>query len=199
MPEEVRRPGAGWLGGLVTDRLRLRRWSGADLEALAAMNADPVVMEHFPKVLTAAESLEMMMRIERAIERDGYGFWAVEVLDSGLVAGFVGLQWVTAPALAFAPTLEVGWRLDRRFWGRGIATEGALAAVAFAFAQLGVDEVVAYTAARNARSRRVMERLGMQRDACDDFLFPSLPADDPLAPHVLYRVGRAEWGGRGAS
>ena len=162
------------------------------------MNADPLVMEHFPKALTPAQSLEMMRHINRAIERDGYGFWAVEVLASGELAGFVGLQRVTDAALAFAPAIEVGWRLDRRFWGQGIASEGGAAAVRFAFTELGVGEVLAYTAARNERSRRVMRRLGMTRDEADDFLYPSLAPDDPIAPHVLYRIDRAAWESREA-
>jgi RimJ/RimL family protein N-acetyltransferase len=178
---------------LRTDRLLLRNWSDADAVPFAAMNADPLVMEHFPNALTPQESLEMMGRMQEAISRDGYGFWAVEVLESGLLAGFVGLQRVTNPALAFAPALEVGWRLDPGSWGRGIATEAATAASALAFTTLGVDEILAYTAARNERSRRVMERLGMVRDAGDDFLFPSLAADDPIAPHVVYRLGRERW------
>lgn len=185
--------------GLRTERLWLRSWAERDERPFAAMNADPQVMEHFPTPLTAAESLEMMRRMNSAIARNGYGFWAVELIESGELAGFVGLQDVTDPALAFAPAIEVGWRLDRRFWGRGIATEAGAASVAFAFSRLGADEVLAYTAARNERSRRVMERLGMHRDEADDFMYPSLAPDDPIAPHVVYRVRRAEWEGPAGS
>ena len=80
------------------------------------MNADPLVMEHFPKALDAQESAEMMEHLQHAIRRDGFGFWAVEVNEGGLLAGFVGLQRVTNAALAFAGAVEVGWRLDRAFW-----------------------------------------------------------------------------------
>lgn len=185
--------------GLHTERLWLRPWAVRDERPFAAMNADPQVMEHFPKPLTPAESLEMMRRFSRAIARNGYGFWAAELSVSGELAGFVGLQDVTDAALAFAPAIEVGWRLDRRFWGRGIATEGGRAAIGFAFTELGADEVLAYTAARNERSRRVMERLGMRREPADDFMYPGLAGDDPIAPHVLYRLSRASWGRREGS
>lgn len=178
---------------LRTDRLLLRNWTAVDAAPFAAMNADPLVMEHFPKALDAQESAEMMERLQHAIRRDGFGFWAVEVNGSGLLAGFVGLQRVTNAALAFAGAVEVGWRLDRAFWGRGIASEAARAASEFAFTTLGVDELIAYTAARNERSRRVMRSLGMVRDPVEDFMFPSLAADDPIAPHVLYRIGRESW------
>ena len=185
-------------GGLRTERLWLREWARGDERPFAAMNADPLVMEHFPSTLTAPQSLEMMRRLQRAIESDGYGFWAAEVLHGGELAGFIGLQQVTDAALPFAPAIEVGWRLDRRFWGRGFATEGGAAAIGFAFTELGVGEVLAYTAARNQRSRAVMRRLGMSREQAEDFLHPSIAQDDPLAPHVLYRIDRAAWE-RGAS
>ncbi len=126
---------------LRTDRLLLRNWTAADAAPFAAMNADPLVMEHFPKALDAQESAEMMEHLQHAIRRDGFGFWAVEVNESGLLAGFVGLQRVTNAALAFAGAVEVGWRLDRAFWGRGIASEAARAASEFAFTTLGVDEL----------------------------------------------------------
>ena len=107
--------------------------SSGDERPFAAMNADPQVMEHFPTHAHSAASLEMMRRMNSAIERDGYGFWAVELIESGELAGFVGLQDVTDPPSPFAPAIEVGWRLDRRFWGRGIATEAGAASVGFAF------------------------------------------------------------------
>ncbi len=93
----------------------------------------------------------------------------------------------------FAPAVEVGWRLGRAFWGRGLATEGALAVLSYAFRELRLAELVSYTTAANRRSRRVMERLGMRRDPAEDFLHPRLAGGHPLAPHVLYRIDRAAW------
>jgi RimJ/RimL family protein N-acetyltransferase len=95
----------------------------------------------------------------------------------------------------FMPAVEVGWRLAPRYWGQGYATEGARAALDYAFGSLGLDEVVAFTAEGNVRSRRVMERLGMHHDTADDFDHPRLPEDSPLRRHVLYRVSRVEFGG----
>jgi len=94
----------------------------------------------------------------------------------------------------FTPAVEVGWRLARGHWGRGYATEGARAALEYAFGVLGLQEVVSFTAGANERSRRVMERLGMSRDAADDFEHPLLPPG-PLRRHVLYRLARAPEGG----
>lgn len=173
---------------LSTERLLLRRWLDADLAPFAAMSADPEVMEHFPAVLSRDESAALVRRIERCFEERGYGLWAVQVRADDAFAGFVGLDPVLDERLAFAPAVELGWRLARPFWGRGIATEAARAAIAFAFDELALRELVSYTAVRNARSRRVMERLGMRRDPAEDFAHPGIAAGDPLAPHVLYRL-----------
>ena len=84
----------------------------------------------------------------------------------------------------------MGRRIARDAWGNGYATEGAHAAVVYAFDDLGLDEVVSFTSAINERSRRVIERLGMTHNPSDDFDHPSL-SDGPLRPHVLYRLRRS--------
>jgi len=177
---------------LRTERLLLRRWRAADLEPLAAINADPAVMEHFPRPLSTAESAALIERIERCFEENGYGLWAVEPPGEDAVIGFVGLAPVDID-VAFAPAVEVGWRLARSHWGRGLATEAAGAATAFGFRTLELPALVSYTAERNLRSRRVMERLGMRRDPAEDFAHPELPEGQPLAPHVLYRMDATRW------
>jgi RimJ/RimL family protein N-acetyltransferase len=150
------------------------------------MNADPAVMEYFPAPLSPAQSAAMIERIERCIDDRGYGLWAVEMPAHAAFLGFVGLAPVEIE-VAFAPAVELGWRLARPFWGRGIATEAALAAMRFGLEDLRLSGLVAYTAEGNLRSRAVMERLGMRRDPAEDFTHPGLPASHPLAAHVLYR------------
>ena len=146
-------------------------------------------MEHFPATLSRTEAALLLARLEGGFERDGYGFWAVELRDDGTLAGFVGLSPV-AEDMSFAPAVEVGWRLARDQWGRGIAYEAAEATLAHGFTVLGVDEIVAYTTVRNARSRRLMERLGMSHDPRADFDHPRIEPASPVARHVVYRIGR---------
>ena len=179
---------------LSTARLRLRRWRAADREPFAALNADPVVMEHFPATLTRGESDALADRIERDMADRGWGLWAAEVVEGDPAAfiGFIGLNPTNFdPPLVSA--IEVGWRLDRPFWGHGYATEGATAALTFAFSDLGLDEIVSMTSPANERSRRVMERLGMTRRAEDDFDHPRIPPGNPIRRHVLYRLNRSAW------
>jgi RimJ/RimL family protein N-acetyltransferase len=172
---------------LTTERLLLRPWREEDREPFAALNADPAVMEHFPSMLSRSQSDALAERIDSDLRRLGYGLWAVEVPGEASFIGFVGLQR-TDDDLPFDQTTEVGWRLARSHWGRGLATEAARAALAFAFGELALGEIVAFTYAGNLRSRRVMERLGMRHDRAGDFIHPELSAGHPLAPHVLYRI-----------
>lgn len=179
---------------LTTSRLRLRPWRDADLEPFFRLSNDPRVTEHLPACLNR-EECERFYR-QRVVEhfgRHGFGFWAVDVIDVADFIGFVGLA-VPGYETHFTPCVEIGWRLMAEHWGRGYATEAAQACLHFAFNTLQVDEVVSFTVPDNARSRRVMERLGMRRDPADDFEHPSLPAGHPLRLHVLYRIARATFG-----
>jgi RimJ/RimL family protein N-acetyltransferase len=146
-----------------TERLLLRRWQAGDHEALAAINADPEVMRYIGSghVLGRALSDELIVRFEREWRERGYGLWAVEEQAApGVLLGFCGL---TVPMFLpeVLPAVEVGWRLGRDAWGRGIATEAASAALAFGFAECGMREILAIVHPDNARSLRVAEKLGM--------------------------------------
>jgi len=174
---------------LSTDRLTLRHWSAADREPFAALNADPEVMRYFPATLARPESDALADRIEAALALDGWGLWALEERSSGRFVGFTGLDRPGFEA-HFTPAVEIGWRLARDVWGRGYATEAALAASAFAFDVLGLGELVSFTAEANARSRAVMRRIGMTHDSADSFDHPGLPPGHQLRRHVLYRLGR---------
>jgi len=178
-----------WPAELRTERLHLRRWRDADLAPFAALNADAEVMAHFPAPLSTVDSDALAGRIRSALAERGYGPWAVEIPGVTAFAGFIGLA---SPAYdtPFTPCVEVGWRLARAYWGRGYATEGARAALAFAFDQLGLDEVVSFTVPGNLPSRRVMEKLGMTRRPDEDFDHPRVPDGHPLKRHVLYRLRR---------
>jgi RimJ/RimL family protein N-acetyltransferase len=174
---------------LQTPRLLLRQWLPTDRPAFAALNADARVMEHFPSVLTRPESDALADLIERHFERHGFGLFALEVPGVVPFAGFVGLAVPNFKA-HFTPCVEIGWRLAAEHWGRGYATEAALAVLDVAFADLALHEVVSFTVPQNQRSRRVMERIGMTHNPADDFDHPAL--SEPLRRHVLYRLRSRE-------
>ncbi|GII58308.1 N-acetyltransferase [Planotetraspora thailandica] len=173
-----------------TERLVLRRWREADKDPFAALNADPAVMEHFPAVLSRAESDAMADRIAADIADRGFGLWAVEA--DGAFIGFTGLS-VPRFTAAFTPCVEIGWRLARHAWGHGYATEAATAALGDGFTRLGLTEVVSFTAVPNLRSQAVMRRLGMSHDPAEDFDHPAVAEGSPLRRHVLYRISAERW------
>ena len=174
---------------LKTERLLLRRWHEEDRLPFQRINADPRVMEFMPAPLSPEDSDALMLRAERHFERHGFGPFAVELPNELTFAGFIGLS-VPAFDAPFMPAVEVGWRLAFDCWGRGLATEGARAAVHYAFGELGLESVVSFTVPGNLRSRRVMEKIGMSHDPGDDFEHPLLPVGHPLRRHVLYRFNR---------
>ncbi|MGN6798631.1 MAG: GNAT family N-acetyltransferase [Gaiellaceae bacterium] len=166
-----------------TERLVLRQWREADKEPFAALNADPVVMEHFPSTMTREASDAFADSVTGRIAERGWGLWAVEA--DGEFIGFVGLNEPD-----FMPGVEIGWRLARDAWGHGYATEAALAVLEYARDELGLDEVISFTSTTNLRSQRVMERIGMTRDPHGDFDHPRV-ADPRIRRHVLYRLAFA--------
>ena len=175
-----------------TNRLQLRGWRDADRAPFAAMNADPVVMEHFPAPLDRAASDALVDRFLEHWAEHGFGIWAVERRDDAQFIGFAGMYRPSFEA-HFTPAVEVGWRLAREAWGHGYATEAGAAALRFGFEHARLDEIVSFTVPANERSWRVMERIGMHRDPAGDFDHPRIPPGHRLRRHVLYRLGREEW------
>jgi RimJ/RimL family protein N-acetyltransferase len=176
---------------LLTPRLRLRPWQADDHTPFAQLNADPEVMRFFPGTQSREQSEHSIALWSAELAERGWGHWAVERRADRAFLGFTGLN-VPRRALPFMPCVELGYRLARAHWGQGYATEAGRAALAFGFEQLGLDEVVSFTARLNHPSQAVMRRLGLV-DAHEDFEHPALPEGHPLRPHVLYRLSRARW------
>jgi RimJ/RimL family protein N-acetyltransferase len=146
-----------------TDRLLLRRWRVGDAAPFAALNADPAVMRFIGRghVLGRGLSDDLIARFEREWDERGFGLWAVTPRDDDrMLLGFCGL---TVPMFLpeVLPAVEIGWRFARAAWGHGYATEAARAALAFAFEEHGMREVIAIVDPENLRSLRVAEKLGM--------------------------------------
>lgn len=175
-----------------TPRLRLRQWRESDLAPFFALACDPQVMEFLLPLPTRAESDAAANRAKALVAQNGWGFWAVERKDTGEFIGFTGLN-VPMATLPFSPCVEIGWRLARASWGQGFATEAARGALQVGFEQLGLDEIVAFTAEGNVRSAAVMERLGMHEDVAGAFDHPAVPEGHVLRRHRLFRIGRAAW------
>jgi RimJ/RimL family protein N-acetyltransferase len=173
---------------LMTPRLLLRRWQPEDLDPFAALNADPEVMQHFPSTYDRAVTASMIAVWEAKIDRQGFGLWAVERSEDGVLLGMAGLNPVP-PGIIAGDGLEVGWRLARHAWGYGYATEAGRAAVDVA-RRIGVPSVWSFTSLGNHRSQAVMRRLGL--GFVRNFDHPNIPDGDPTRAHVLYMLDLAK-------
>lgn len=172
--------------GVRSGRIYLRQWRESDFAPFARLNADRRLMEFFPGTLTHDESEATARKMMSLIDQRGWGVWALEIPEVTGFAGFIGLN-VPEEDLPFHPCVEIAWRLAFDYWGKGYATEAAKVALRFGFVDLGLDEIVAFTAAANRRSQRVMQKLGMA-SAGTGFEHPALDPGHPLRLHVLYKI-----------
>jgi RimJ/RimL family protein N-acetyltransferase len=142
---------------LSTDRLLLRAFRDQDLDEYARICADPEVMRHLGdgKPLSRVDAWRQMAVILGHWQLLGYGMWAVEERQSGALIGRIGF-WQPEGW----PGFELGWTLGRPWWQKGFATEGARAALRFAFSMLGREHVISLIHPENRASIRVAERLG---------------------------------------
>jgi RimJ/RimL family protein N-acetyltransferase len=175
-----------------TERMILRRWRDADRAPYAGMMADPEVGYWLGGTLTEARSHAQIDQFATDRVGDEPGFLALERRGDGAFLGAACLRTVPA-GHPMSGAIEVGWRLARWAWGGGYATEAARALIAEGFDRLGVEEIVSFTAASNARSRAVMERLGFSRSPARDFDHPALNEEHPLRAHVVYVLSRSAW------
>ncbi|MDE1158334.1 MAG: GNAT family N-acetyltransferase [Neorhizobium sp.] len=179
---------------LETPRLIIRNWLHTDRDLFREINCDPKVMEFFAVKRSHAEADAFLMKLNDSIVESGIGFYCLELKTSAEPIGFCGLSRTSLPAVFADGTVEIGWRLATRFWGKGYATEASRALLDFAFDLKKMDAVVSFAVEKNGRSTAVMKRLGMHRLPHLDFDHPRVPDTHPhLKRHVVYAVTCDEW------
>jgi RimJ/RimL family protein N-acetyltransferase len=157
-------PVLGPLGDVETERLRLSRLQASDLDELARVFANPEVWRFpFGRGFDRQETERFLQTQLEVWATSGFGLWLATDRATDRAAGFVGLSVPTFMPTVL-PAIEVGWRLDPTFWGKGYALEGATAALDQAFGTLGLDSICSLPQTTNRRSIRVAERLGMKPD-----------------------------------
>lgn len=143
-----------------SDRLGFRTWQDDDLHHLRAMNSDPDVMRYFPSILTEAENMALLDKLEQRYIHDGYTYYAVEELGTREFIGFIGIAYQTFDS-PYTPCVDIGWRLLKKHWGKGFATEGAKRVLDYANTELRIKEIRAFAPAINLPSISVMKKIGM--------------------------------------
>ena len=168
-----------------SERLGFRNWLKSDLKAIAAINADPKVMEFFPKTLSTEESASFLKRFQDHYTKHGYTYFAVELLSTGELIGFIGLAFQEYEA-PFNPATDIGWRLKPSAWGQGYATEGAKRCLELAFSKWGLKEVISVCTVNNRSSEKVMQKLGMEKQG--GFKHPALKDYPHLEDCIWYKI-----------
>ncbi len=175
---------------LETERLVLRPWEERDREPLIAIQTDPEVRRFFPSVPTPEQAGEDFDAALDKARLNGFHYGSARLRTDDSFVGLLGIGVVpdlTREAIPSHPRVEIGWVFARLFWGQDLAPEGARAWLNYAWS-IELPEIVAFTAAINRPSQRVMEKIGMVRDPADDFMHPRIEEGHPLRPHVLYRI-----------
>lgn len=174
---------------LETKRLILRTFEENDLDWLMLIDQDPRVCEFFPAIGNRDATEKGIHRIMNHYRNHGFSLYAMELKSTGEMIGWCGLM-IPSFESHFTPAVEIGWRLGSQFWNNGYATEAAKAVLQYAFENLELNEIVSFTAVKNIRSRRVMEKIGLHHNPQDDFDHPKLDKSHPLCRHVLHRISK---------
>ena len=166
-----------------SNRLGFRSWLTSDVTLMSELNADPLVVEYFPKVLTPEETTAFVERMQNQFNEKGFCYFALDRLDTGEFIGFIGLSEQTFES-DFTPCIDIGWRLSIAHWNNGFATEGALRCLQYAFEVLKLEKVHSICPAVNVKSERIMQKLGMKK--MGEFKHPKLAGNEKLEQCVLY-------------
>jgi RimJ/RimL family protein N-acetyltransferase len=174
---------------LETPRLVLRHWEPADREAMRRINRDPRVMRFLSDPMGTpfddGQTDAFLETLRSHWDEHGYGLYAAAIMGPEECIGYVGLS-VPVFLPGVLPAVEIGWRLDSRFWNQGLATEGARACLPVAFGALGLERLVSIGHRDNIASLRVMAKIGMRPIA--EMVHPS--RGWPLA---VYELRRGDW------
>lgn len=196
LPTVTRKPAVPPISSL---RLQLEALGLRDLGALRELDADPAVREFIdggrPVLWEGYEERMLTWLGHLGALGPRFGFWAARLAGTGEFVGWFHLR----PNPSFGRRVELGYRLKRAAWGQGLAIEGSRALLAYGFGRLGLEAIMAQTLRRNARSRRVLEKLGMELEA--EFTYPQdlLPFwDEAERGAVRYVIARSAWLERGA-
>ncbi len=164
-------------------RLGFRNWKFEDIEKMYHINIDKDVMEFFPSIPSYKETEAFVLRMQNSYIKNGYCYFAVDILESNEFIGFIGLSLQTFES-EFTPCVDIGWRLKITAWGNGFATEGAKRCLKFGFDSLNLKNIYAIAPVLNLKSQHVMKKIGMR--IITTFLHPKIEAEHSLQKCVLY-------------
>jgi [ribosomal protein S5]-alanine N-acetyltransferase len=169
-----------------TERLLLRELLPADEEAFFAMDSDPEVHRYLGnKPLKSIEEARTVIQFVREqYVAYGIGRWAAIEKATGNFIGWSGLKFVTELENNHRNYYDIGYRLDKRYWGKGYATESAKAALEYAFVHMNVKEIIGSAHVDHIKSRKALEKCGLT--FIEKFEWRGIPCD-------WLKITKEEW------
>ncbi len=168
-----------------SSRLGFRTWLDDDFEQLSSLNTDPQVMEFFPFLPSAKETGEFIERMQNQFSKNGFCYFPVDHLETNKFIGFTGLSEQNFDS-DFTPCIDIGWRINKEYWGKGLATEGAVECLKYAKDYLDLDCIYSMASKINSRSIQVMKKIGMTY--IKEFEHPKLVKYPALRTCALYEI-----------
>ncbi|MDQ3110310.1 MAG: GNAT family N-acetyltransferase [Bacteroidota bacterium] len=168
-----------------SERLGFRNWNGTDVVKMTEINADAEVMQFFPRILSPEETATFIERMKNQFAEKGFCYFAVDKLENEELIGCIGISEQTYES-DFTPCIDIGWRLAKKEWNKGYATEGAKRCLRFAFEEMNLPVIKSVAPALNKRSEQVMKKIGMKK--LKNFYHPLLEGNERLRECVLYEI-----------
>ena len=168
-----------------SSRLGFRTWVDADIEQMALLNSDKEVMEFFPFLPSRSQTVDFIRRMQHQFSEEGFCYYPIDDLETNSFIGFIGLSMQHFES-DFTPCIDIGWRINKNYWGKGLATEGALACINYAKNNLELKRVFSMASKTNTKSIKVMEKIGMSY--IKEFDHPKLTDSIALKSCVLFAI-----------
>lgn len=168
-----------------TERFVLRDIEDFDVEGIFALDSDPEVHEYLGKnpIKTMEEAKGVVDYIRNQYQKNGIGRWAIIDKETNDFVGWTGLKYEDQVRTEFN-YYDLGYRLRKKYWGKGIATETAIASLRYGFEQLNLKEISAAADVQNIGSNKILQKVGMSFVEVFDF------EDDP---HNWYTITKQDW------
>ena len=168
-----------------SERLGFRNWIDSDIAKMIDISSDPDVMEFFPAIATKIQTVEFIGKMKLMCIEKGYCYFAVDQLKDESFIGFIGLCYQTYES-QFTPSVDVGWRLNKKYWNNGLATEGAKKCLDYGFNVIKLKNIISTTPIINIQSIRVMEKIGMAK--LTEFKHPRLKSNEKLEDCICFEI-----------
>ncbi|MEP2937199.1 MAG: GNAT family N-acetyltransferase [Gilvibacter sp.] len=169
---------------IITPRLGLRNWTKNDAVAYHVLCNDSEVMRYFPFLLSMNQVNDFIVRMQRGYSKNGYCYFAADLIETGQFIGFIGISYQDFES-DYTPNVDIGWRLSREHWNKGLATEGAQACLDAAKDNWNIDTVYSFASLANEGSIRVMQKIGMKQ--VGTFVHPKIIDYPAISECVVYK------------